>query len=146
MPSETATSDIPAITSLNATNLMPGERYQLKSTSLATSSDKAGETTIGIIIWENIDLPTFLPVVVPEGSPKITVYFSLDQEFYYSSVDGTPAIENILYDPSTWNERDEIVVEIIEKLSEEKARNGDIVVSYGMNAVWHSPSSQSVYR
>ena len=117
---------IPAITFENAVNLTPGERYRFQPVGISRTNNKAGESTIPSISWSK---------TVPEGSPRIIANLELEPRIYQFSVDGIPAISDP-YDRSIpWNERDEIVVEIIEKLDEAKARNGDIRVEYTAVAI-----------
>ena len=130
-------SDLPEVSSLNATDLMPGERYRFQADSIARTSDKAGESIIAYLFWTNLYFSTQqdVPVTVPEGSPKIEVRFHLEPRIYQFSVDGVPAISdpNNRFQPR--HERDYIVVEIIEKVEEVKARNGDINVRYTVIAI-----------
>ena len=131
----TAKPGITAITFENATNLIPGERYRFQPDGIATTNNKAGESTIPFISWSNVDFSTFVAMTVPEGSLRIDARFDLEPRIYQFSVDGIPAISNP-YDASTpWHERDQVVVEIIEKIDESKARNGDIRVKYTAVAI-----------
>ena len=131
----TAKLGITAITFENATNLIPGERYRFQPDGIARTNNKAGESTIPFISWSNVDFSTFVAITVPEGSPRIDARFDLEPRIYQFSVDGIPAISDP-YDESTpWHERDQVVVEIIEKVDESKARNGDIRVKYTAVAI-----------
>ena len=123
--------DYTEITVENATNLIPGEHYRFKPTAVSVYGIVGDDSIINILQWENI-VPIALnrPVVVPEGSPKVDVFFKMVPHIYYTSIDGIKVIEYVHLDPSTWNEREEIAVQIIEKQNEEKGRKGDIVVAY----------------
>ena len=128
-------SDLPPITFENATNLMPGERYRFLPGSVATTGNKAGESVIPWISWSNVDYTEVEPVTVPEGSPQMQVEFKLKPRIYQLSVGGVPVITIPFSLFTYWDEFDEIVVEIIEKLDERKARNGDITVNYTAVAI-----------
>ena len=126
-------SDLPEVSHLNATDLMPGERYRFQTNSIAITSDRVGESIIPSLSWSNLDFST--QQAVPEGSPKIEVRFELEPRIYQFSVDGVPAISDPYNRFQLWHERDYIVVEIIEKVEEAKARNGDIIVKYTVIAI-----------
>ena len=120
------------ITVDNATNLIPEKRYRFQPTTLYLYGIIGDDNILSSFEWENVDVIAFNHrVVVPEGSPKVTVDFRLKPQIYYSSIDGVDVIKYVSSDPSTWNERDEIVVKIIEKIGNvSKSRKGDIRVRY----------------
>lgn len=99
-------SDLPEVTSLNATNLIPGERYRLQPLGYVSMLDTQGHSLLRFLDWSN-----------NSKNPSVkgfSMYLSLVPHIYEKSVEGVPVI-NFEADPSLPN--DEIVIEIIEQLA-----------------------------
>ena len=104
--SSSVISDLPEVTSLNATNLIPGERYRLQPTGYASTLDTQGYSLLHLLDWSN-----------NSKNPSVkgfSMYLSLEPHIYEKSVEGVPVI-NFETDPSLPN--DEIVIEIIKQLA-----------------------------